>query len=307
MHTETWNMAKAYQETLTSVFPGLFDASNGDTADELRYSQLADMAFELDKEFARLKYHDRKTPRLLFWERSKIKKEWKKLSGRGQQLSSALFELRKIIENSPLAPVEWRILAATNRVCTEESPLLPAEGNYLLLTTKKAVALRPFDKTQNVWETSELRTWLNGEFYESLTDAQKYMLITTRRWDYSSDWISKSNHAPRNYGAFDYFPSNYIFDKVSLLNQEEITNLLQDSMDRMLKYRHETYAWWTLRPYRTYTAGPVSNPGAHCNLWENKRMVCCKESTTGSPFNSEYVQNACAVRPILVIDLNKII
>lgn len=64
-------------------------------------------------------------------------------------------------------PITWKILKT--------------EKNKMLLITKEPIAEKPFhDEIKKVtWETSYLRTWLNEEFFNSFSDAQKDQILAT--------------------------------------------------------------------------------------------------------------------------------
>ena len=64
-------------------------------------------------------------------------------------------------------PIAWKILKT--------------EDNKMLLITKEPIAEKPFhDEIKKVtWETSYLRTWLNEEFFNSFSDAQKNQILAT--------------------------------------------------------------------------------------------------------------------------------
>lgn len=64
-------------------------------------------------------------------------------------------------------PIAWKILKT--------------EDNKMLLITKEPIAEKPFhDEIKKVtWETSYLRAWLNEEFFNSFSDAQKDQILAT--------------------------------------------------------------------------------------------------------------------------------
>ena len=61
-------------------------------------------------------------------------------------------------------PILWRVLTVKN-------------GNALLLS-EYILDTRPFDSDSNVWETSDLRNWLNSEFYrEAFSSAERGAIL----------------------------------------------------------------------------------------------------------------------------------
>lgn len=57
-------------------------------------------------------------------------------------------------------PIEWEIFEKLN-------------DNSYILVTKDCVDYKTFNGTSNLWETSDLRTWLNSDFLKEFTDAEK--------------------------------------------------------------------------------------------------------------------------------------
>ncbi|MDO4608269.1 MAG: DUF6273 domain-containing protein [Clostridia bacterium] len=64
-------------------------------------------------------------------------------------------------------PIAWKILKT--------------EADKMLLITEEPIAEKPFHDTikKVTWETSYLRTWLNGEFLNSFSTEQKNQIIAT--------------------------------------------------------------------------------------------------------------------------------
>ena len=62
--------------------------------------------------------------------------------------------------------IEWRVLAV--------------DGDKVLAISRYGLDARPFDEESNDWEDSEIRGWLNGEFYEdSFNDAEKGIIASS--------------------------------------------------------------------------------------------------------------------------------
>lgn len=57
-------------------------------------------------------------------------------------------------------PIEWEIFERLN-------------DNTYILVTKDCIETREFNDTNNLWEQSELRTWLNSDFLAEFTDEEK--------------------------------------------------------------------------------------------------------------------------------------
>ena len=64
------------------------------------------------------------------------------------------------------APIQWY--------------LLDSSGDEILLLSARVLASREYDNTSDPWESSEIRTWLNGTFYDSaFSAAEKNVLLGT--------------------------------------------------------------------------------------------------------------------------------
>ena len=108
------------------------------------------------------------------------------------------------LDNGP-EPIEWLVLGA--------------EGKNLLLVSKYGLDSRPYHNSgKNVkWETSEIRTWLNEEFYETAFSGSP----TSYQFYYQS--MFKLYETPK---------SN-ISDKVFLLSLDEVKQYLPKEEDRL--------------------------------------------------------------------------
>lgn len=95
--------------------------------------------------------------------------------------------------------------------------ILKTEDNKMLLITRELIAEKPFhDEIKKVtWETSYLRTWLNEEFFNSFSDAQKDQILAT------------------NTGSVE--------DKIFLFSQDEMDELANSEQITFMA----TDEWWT--------------------------------------------------------------
>ena len=100
-------------------------------------------------------------------------------------------------------PIAWKILKT--------------ESNKMLLITENPIAEKPFhDEIKKVtWETSYLRTWLNTEFFDSFSDAQKNQILAT------------------NTGSVE--------DKIFLFSLDEMVDLVESEK---ITFK-TTDEWWT--------------------------------------------------------------
>lgn len=136
-----------------------------------------------------------------------------------EKLEKAVFGKRKITvkdERFELAGVMWQILDTEENICLCLAERLPNDMK--------------FDQNINDWTSSNLRNYLNTDFYRTLADeVGEENIIETFRNLLSLDGQDE-------YGACT--------DKVSII-----------SIDNYRKYRDKIpntgYWWWTLTPYST--------------------------------------------------------
>ena len=63
-------------------------------------------------------------------------------------------------EEGDIQPIEWQVLSR--------------EGNKVLVISLHGLDAKRFDEDSNNWANSEIRKWLNGEFYnKAFTDQEK--------------------------------------------------------------------------------------------------------------------------------------
>jgi hypothetical protein len=102
--------------------------------------------------------------------------------------------------------ISWRVLAVE-------------EGRALVIS-ERVVELRPFGTAlPAIWETSEIRTWLNGEFYTGLPQDIQSKII-------------KSNIVNSNNATYDTSGGNDTQDYIFLLSIDEASSYFADDADR---------------------------------------------------------------------------
>ena len=117
-------------------------------------------------------------------------------------------------------PIEWQVLAR--------------ENNKMLVISKYGIEARRFDSSSNNWENSEIRQWLNGEFYNKAFNANEKKLI------------KGSSIFENLFGRVD---------KVFLLSKEEAEKYFANNEARMCNPYYVRkingfwtfYEWWWLR------------------------------------------------------------
>ncbi|MBQ6719459.1 MAG: hypothetical protein IJN20_03800 [Oscillospiraceae bacterium] len=179
------------------------------------------------------------------------------------------------LTNGP-EPIEWLVIGA--------------EGENILLVSKYGLSSRPYhNKSKSIkWETSDIRTWLNGEFYETA---------------FSDDPI-------RYQSLFTLFstPESGITDRLFLLSRDEVKQYFPKEEDRICiptpyAVQQKAYTkygtgagWWLLRtPGKTSrevvninTDGGINADGAKVSgkagmirpaMWVSKTIFSDAEET----------------------------
>ena len=97
-------------------------------------------------------------------------------------------------------PIEWQVLATRGSI---------------LCISKYSIEKRRFDEESDVWKNSELRQWLNSDFYNKAFNSEE-----------------KS------------FLQPYEGDKVTLLSEEEAKKYLPSKSKRIANFKDGSREWW---------------------------------------------------------------
>ena len=118
---------------------------------------------------------------------------------------------------------QWRVLAR--------------EGTKLLLITNDCVDKRRYNESSVsiTWENCTLRKWLNTDFLNAFSTAEKSRIATTKV-------VNKNNPKYNTAGGND---TN---DKVFLLSIDEAQKYFSSNNDRIAKYNGNTIWWWLRSP-----------------------------------------------------------
>ena len=152
-------------------------------------------------------------------------------------------------EDGTEKPIEWIVMKN--------------EGNQVLLLSKYVLDAKPYDEWEAVtWQTSDIRQWLNNEFYTTAfnkTEKAKIQTSLIKNEDNSEYGTSEGNDTE---------------DKVFLLSEKEAETLFSDEEERIAKateyaeksgvyVNKEKAAWWWLRSpgYSSSRAAEVSEYG----------------------------------------------
>lgn len=171
-------------------------------------------------------------------------------------------------------PIEWIVMKN--------------EGNQVLLLSKYVLDAKPYNEEfeEVTWETSDIRKWLNNEFYTTAFNKAEKAKIQT-------SLIKNEDNSEHGTNG-----GNDTEDKVFLLSEKEADTLFSNDEERIAKateYAEESgvyvnedkAAWWWLRSPGSYSndAAGVSNNG-----WVFRR--------------GDYVDdNVGGVRPALYLNL----
>ena len=138
-------------------------------------------------------------------------------------------------------PIEWIVMKK--------------EGNQVLLLSKYVLDVKPYNEEFEdvTWETSDIRQWLNNEFYTTAfnkTEKAKIQTSLTKNEDNSKYGTSGGNDTE---------------DKVFLLSEKEAETLFSNDDERIAKVtgyaeksgvyvNEEKVAWWWLRSPGRYSS-----------------------------------------------------
>ena len=151
-------------------------------------------------------------------------------------------------------PIEWQVLAR--------------ENNKMLVISKYGLEARRFDSSSNYWENSEIRQWLNGEFYNKAFSENEKKLIR-------NSGISTKVYRGGFLGFGAKEELSYTDDYIFLLSTEEAKKYFVNNEARKCKATEYAvkngayvyvadngYSWWWLRsPNFSHLVYSVDNDG----------------------------------------------
>ena len=130
-------------------------------------------------------------------------------------------------------PIEWIVL--------------DSEENRMLLLSKRAVETLPYHNTDEdvTWETSSLRSWLNGEFLETAFSSEEISSVLPTVLDNSG--VNPEYHYTEGSAPTE--------DKVFLLSHDEAALYLPEEALRLCEkslhapsYEDDISSWWLRSP-----------------------------------------------------------
>ena len=116
-------------------------------------------------------------------------------------------------------PIEWRVLAK--------------ENNKMLVISRYGLDAKRFDDDSNVWANSEIRQWLNGDFYNKVfTEKEKKLINHSNLSDVATTdnvFLEKAND------IMSLLSDVGTTDNVFLLSEEEVENYFANDEERRCK------------------------------------------------------------------------
>jgi hypothetical protein len=137
-------------------------------------------------------------------------------------------------------------------------------GKTAILLLDTWIGERRFDAESNDWDRSEIKTWLNGEFYNTVFNAQEKEAIVT---------------------------SSEVSCRVFLLSRGEAERsfYFADKTDRIFKNtKGDTSCWW------------LRSPGGR----DNWAALVYNNGSVDFDYISDDVDRSYAVRPALIVNLS---
>lgn len=145
--------------------------------------------------------------------------------------------------------------------------LLDIQNNEALFITDDIIELKPYHTSSQTtwWIESDIRNYLNGEFYNKFSEQEKLKIAQTQV------------KTPAHNGNSGGYPS---FDKIFLLSMEEVEKYFPTAYgedqfgnkNRVAKYQNQPFWWWLRQPgfsheqaVIVYTDGKIEPYGATIN------------------------------------------
>ena len=110
--------------------------------------------------------------------------------------------------------------------------VLDKKDNKKLILTEKVIEKRPYHNQECdvTWETSDIRKYLNGDFYNSFSESEKARIIKTNVITKDNPWYGTSGGNPT-------------VDWIFLLSIEEVVKYFGDSGQLSTRYMYPNCDW----------------------------------------------------------------
>lgn len=134
-------------------------------------------------------------------------------------------------------PLEWRVLE------------VDTDNKRALLVTEKAVTIKAYDASRiNIWLSSTIRTWLNGDFLNGLgDDKEKIIKVKLQDETYDGTFTDYNYHKS---SEVEWNAAGDDADSVFLLSAADADYYFTDSSDRicyLLTNPNKNACFWWLR------------------------------------------------------------
>jgi len=162
-----------------------------------------------------------------------------------------------------------------------EWQVLEIYAGRMLVITQEIIEYRPYHHkcAEASWESSDLRTYLNGEFYQNFSEADKARIeqvfnsnkldLTSRRGPlggvtgFSEEQIEefiRNSFTPAQKNALQ---ANDTLDRIFILSLSEVKQYFPREAQRWAVYQDKGYSsWWLRAPFMEYDKAPwVSSEG----------------------------------------------
>lgn len=153
----------------------------------------------------------------------------------GESVFLGTYEQDNDLENGP-EPIEWIII-------NED------ETSYQLIS-KYVLDFKNFHNREEdvCWETSDIRAWLNGDFYNgSFTDSDKSQILLTKVDNSEELIVTQEEKVFFNPSMYGYHQGNDTEDYIYLLSDAEVRALILRECDRMIADgEYKSYSGMTL-------------------------------------------------------------
>lgn len=130
--------------------------------------------------------------------------------------------------------------------------VLDKQEDKMLVITEKVIVKRPYhhEETEITWETCDMRTYLNGEFYNSFSEADRERIIPVKNENPDNPWDGTNGGNPTK-------------DMIFLLSIGEMVNYFGDSGKLKTKpFGPKGEAWWFDDQYNTVRTANFGSKGA---------------------------------------------
>ena len=110
--------------------------------------------------------------------------------------------------------------------------VLDKQDEKMLIITEKVLEKRAYhsEETAITWENSDMRKYLNGEFYQSFNDVDRGRIIEVTNDNPNNPWYGTSGGKPT-------------IDKIFLLSVEEVVKYFGDSKDINIREKNPGWDW----------------------------------------------------------------